>query len=237
MERNHEGILAERIHDITILCVTNGNGNHIPIFLEQMRRNADVLDAYLLIGTDGEHGYRAAIDANADMIAPVRSNGYLESILDIVMDQVKTQYVLRLDDDEKLSPDLLAWLKQGKYKKFEIITFPRANMWGDEQHFLSEYPWWMDEQTRLGKTELMTGRSEIHQGNPYGAGIIVPYVLEHHKFLVRSYEERRRIAEQYEQVKSGAGLGEYLPYNLPEDTGRKLVLSQLGSGYKEGFIA
>lgn len=229
--------MARRFQDITILCVTNGNGKHIPNFLEQMRQHADVLDACLLIGTDGEHGYHAAIEADANMIAPVRSNGYLESILDIVMEQVRTPYVLRLDDDEKLSPALLAWLKQGKYKEFEIITFPRANMWGDEQHFLSEYPWWMDEQTRFGKTELMTGRNVIHQGNPCGAGVTVPYVIEHHKFLVRDYAERRKIAEQYEQVRPGAGLGEFLPFNLPEDTGRKLVLSQLGNGYKEGFKA
>lgn len=235
MERDNEGAMAGRIQDLTIVCVTNGKGK--ADFLAKMRHHADYLDACFLVGTDGEHGYRMAMEAEADIVAPVKGNGYLESILDEVMKKVQTEYVLRLDDDERLSPALVEWLRGEWYKEYEIVTFPRANLWGDEYHFLSEYPWWMDEQTRLGKTSLMLGRNEIHQGNPNGAGVTVPYVIEHHKFLIKDYAERLKIALLYESVRKGAGLGEFLPFNLPEETCRELRTSELGNGYKEGFKA
>lgn len=219
--------------NLTILCVTNGQGDHVREFVQTMQDQADHLGACFMIGADGEEAYR--LSYFADRVAPINSMGYLESVLDEVTKLVDTPYVLRLDDDERMSQSLLWWLKSGEYTRYDIVTFPRANLWGDREHFLKEEPWWMDAQTRLGKVEKMLGRDRIHKGNPAGSGITVPYAIEHHKFLVRDYAERLKIAEQYEKVQPGAGKGEYLPYNLPEDTGRKLLLANLGSGM--GFKA
>ncbi len=58
---------------------------------------------------------------------------------------------------------------------------------------------------------------QIH-GHFFGTyGVTIEHPILHHKFLVKSYEERVKIAERYESISAGAGSAGYLTFTLPED--------------------
>jgi hypothetical protein len=59
------------------------------------------------------------------------------------------------------------------------------------------------------------GRTSIHCGSPHGGGDVAPVVIEHHKFLVKSLDERLRLARHYDTV-GGGGTGWNFPFNVPE---------------------
>ena len=57
----------------------------------------------------------------------------------------------------------------------------------------------------------------------------------HTKFLLKDYEERKAIAENYDSVRAEAGTGKvYLPFSLPEDSFQEPVNAyKLDKLYKE----
>jgi hypothetical protein len=44
---------------------------------------------------------------------------------------------------------------------------------------------------------------------------VAPVALEHHKFLVRSWVERRELLERYDEIRAGAG-SRFVVFSLPE---------------------
>lgn len=104
-----------------------------------------------------------------------------------------------------------------KYIYSDLFAFPRCNVIEGDKFILNK-PLFPDLQTRLTKAEKAGGRKEIHAGSPFGTGTVIPCAIMHDKFIVRSYEERKSIAENYESVKTGCGLGEhYRAFSLWED--------------------
>lgn len=198
---------------LSIVCVTL-NEPHAARFILKMHSLATRLGAELVLGLDGVKAHVAEFRGLAHKTVNVQSAGYVESVLDEVLAACTRPFVLRLDDDEAVSPALADWLERREYP--EVAAFPRPYLWGDEQTFITDlYP---DLQTRLTRWEKAGGRRYIHQGSPYGTGTIIPYAIEHYKFLVRSLEDRKRIAAQYEAVSHGAGFSPtYGRFNLPED--------------------
>lgn len=198
---------------LSIVCVTNCEP-HALDFLKHMRQCADSLHAELVIGLDNPNAPIEIVNL-ADVVVEVKSRGYLESILDEVLDQCNGDYVLRLDDDEKISKALFDWLKSGKYEEGDVFAFPRPYLWGDDKHVLADLlPDW---QTRLTTWEKSGGRGQIHSGSPYGTGRIIPFPIEHYKFLVKTREQREAIMLRYESVRPGAGKEPcYGMYNMPE---------------------
>lgn len=200
--------------DLSIVCVTNMQPHAAP-FIAHMRMVADRLGAELVLGLDGKEAQASGIDALADVCIAVNGTGILESVLDEVLDGCNGHHVLRIDDDEKVSPALMLWLATGNYRAFTLCAFPRPYLWGNETQMITDlYP---DLQTRLSTKARAGGRATIHAGSPFGTGTVIPYAIEHHKFLVRSLAEREQIAARYEQEREGAGLSyEYGRFNLPE---------------------
>lgn len=198
---------------LSIVTVTNCEP-HAERFIARMRKDADALGAELVIGIDRESAPKA-IEALADVAVRVKSKGYVESVLDEVLKHCTGDYILRLDDDETISVALLDWLAAEWYEAGEVFAFVRPYFWGDERHFLPALL--PDYQTRLSTKAKAGGRNEIHVGSPYGTGQLVPFPIEHHKFLVKSRAEREAIAARYESIRPGAGtLPHFGMYNLPE---------------------
>jgi len=138
-------------------------------------------------------------------------------VSDTAVNSCTGDYLLRLDDDEVVSDALEDWLYVRGYESGELYSFPRVYMIRDKQHVLMNEGMYPDLQTRLGKREKMLGINHIHAGNPNGPGQVIPFAIEHHKLLVKSYEQRKAIADRYEAIRPGAGsLPEYARYNLPE---------------------
>ena len=201
---------------LSILCVTNGKP-YSGRFIEQMYADAHEIGATMVLGLDGETAQNAGYPC--DRSINLETTGVLEDVHDKAVEFCSTDWVLRVDDDERISPALLRWLKDGGYikAKYALYAFPRVYMWDDDKHILTNDGMWPDLQTRLGLKQFMFGYTYVHAGNPNGTGAIAPYALEHHNLLVKSRSEREAIAKLYESKQPGAGtLPQYAKYNLPE---------------------
>lgn len=217
--------------DLTIVCISKGE-IHAYGFIRLMWELKRILRAPLLLGYDG-NDLPEYFEEYADEIVHLRSAGYIESVLTETIQQVKTKYVLRLDDDERVSVSLINWLCARLYQESDLFTFPRCNMWNDWQ-FITDDPLFPDLQTRLMIKDYALGwrADTIHEGCPNGTGKIVPQALIHDKFVVKSYQERFEIAEFYEVIREGGGMGfTYKPFQLPEDVYKEAHLHPLNDGY------
>lgn len=199
--------------DLTILCITKGDEYARP-FIDEMARGAQTIGAEFLLAPDGfipdtdlAYGY--------PRIGGLNSDGHVESILDEAVAQCDTEYILRLDDDERMTPEMRTWLAAGYYRTAPHWAFPRRNLWPDEDHYIQNAPLYPDLQTRLSTKQLSGGRKRVHDGSPFGTGRVAPVAIDHHKFLVRTREEREALVEHYESLQPGAG-SKYVMFSLPE---------------------
>ena len=146
----------------------------------------------------------------------------VEDVHDEMLMHVKTTHVLRLDDDETVSPAMAKWLRDGEWQAHDHWKFPRMNMWSAKSGIvaLGTLQLFPDHQTRLSRVDLAGGRNHIHAGSPNGGGEEAPVCIYHWKFVEKTYEQRRAIAESYDRVQPGAGTGGMLAFSLPEDAYR-----------------
>lgn len=133
----------------------------------------------------------------------VKSSGYIESVLDEALTYTHGEYILRIDDDESLSEGLVDWLKREQYRSHDHWRFPRPHLWQDEDHYLTSLYLYPDYQTRLSVRSKSGGRTSLHARSPFGSGVLAPYLIYHHRFLVRSVEQRRETARKYELLEKG----------------------------------
>lgn len=185
--------------NLTILCISEGRAYSEP-FIAEMRLAAANIAADFVHLRDGHD---------------LHSGGYLESVLDEAVAQCPDGYILRLDDDERLPPETIAWLNAGHFQGEEHWAFPRRNLWPDRQHFIANKPLWPDLQTRLSVKAKSASRPAIHSGSPFGTGKVAPVPIDHHKFLVRPREEREALVQRYDNIAAGAG-SQYVMFSLPE---------------------
>ena len=215
--------------DLSILIITNG-APHAGPYLAKAGKLSRSLGAEYVIAGDGRQGMAAA-KRYADVAVQMYSAGYMESIYHASVQKCSGDYILRLDDDEEASPALIAWLSEHRYKDAPLWAFPRCKTWGGVDTFITNHPLWPDLQTRCGVKSQMGGRYNIHDGATHGTGRVAPVAILHHKFVIKSLEERKRIAANYDAVKSGCGTGAtYGYYNLPEMCYTKISIALVGSG-------
>lgn len=221
---------------LSILCVTKGEDFAFPL-LHQMASDARVLGAEFVACVDGAapwplDGLRPHLGDDWQL-QRVHSAGYIESVLDEAVGFCRGDYVLRLDDDERISFALLAWLENEHYLTADHWAFPRANLWGDANSVLVNPPLWPDLQTRLSVKAKAGGRHGVHDGSPFGTGTVAPCVIEHHKYLIKSREQREAQAHAYDALRAGSGTApQFYPHMVPEVVyaGVGLHLAPLGDG-------
>jgi glycosyltransferase involved in cell wall biosynthesis len=202
---------------LSILCVTNYQFENAERFIKRMFFLANEVHAEMVLGLDREKAQKSGLTIYADKVVNLTANTLQEDVMDEAIRACSGDYVFRLDDDETVSPALLEWLTNDGYLTGNLYSFPRVYLYPDEHHYLNNPGMFPDLQTRLGKKELMYGCNHIHAGNPNGAGTVIPYAIEHHKLIARSFRERNAIANHYEAIRAGAGtLPQYARYNLPE---------------------
>lgn len=206
-------------HDLSIICVTKGEDCILPLLnnLTGLRLHG----TELVIACDGDEAYDRLyatpnVFFNADYVRVVESKGYIESVLDEAVDLTSREYVFRLDDDESMPDELIRWLSEGEYRSHPHWKFNRAHLWRDERTIITNPPLWADHQTRLSTRALSYGRTSIHCGSPFGGGELAPYPIVHHKFLVKSLEERREIVKRYNSIHPSAGES-FKVFSVPED--------------------
>jgi hypothetical protein len=199
------------------LCVTKGEP-YTTDFIRHYSDVAETLDAVVVIVCDDVPSNTKGFDAKHGRIryAAVKSNGFIESVLDKALSYCETRYIFRIDDDEKFSPSLIEWLKSGAYREHDHWKFPRVHLWGDTEHFINAAPLYPDHQTRLSTKDKSGGRTTVHAGSPYGGGHLCSHPIEHHKFLIKTREQRLTIAAGYDAITPGFGSGGMLAFNDPE---------------------
>lgn len=176
---------------LSILCVSDMKPRALP-FIEELRAVADELGAEFVLVRDG---------------VDVHSQGYLESVLEEAIARTHGDYILRVDDDEKISPAMKRWLATKEYEMHQHWSFSRVHFWRDPHTVILAKYYFPDIQTRLSTRAMSGGRNEIHAGSPWGAGRIAPVALEHWVYLVKTYEERIETAKKYMSIKFGADGG------------------------------
>ena len=211
---------------LSVLCVTKLEP-HAARFLYIMQDLASALDAQFVVAVDGDVGEQRPA---CDVLVPVKSAGFLESVLEIGINACSGDYVLRLDDDEMASQAMFDWLVQRAYEAEDHWKFSRVHLWGDDESVLMTPHLFPDHQTRLSIKAKSGGRHSVHAGSPFGGGVEAPVYLEHHKFLVRSCEDRLRIAKTYDQQAPGYGTGMMKPFSLPEWAYGTALLVEKGQG-------
>ena len=157
-----------------------------------------------------------AVKLDADMVE-YDGRGF-RAIEDCLEDAVNEcddgSYILRLDDDELPSPEMVLWLENRLYETHDHWCFPRKHLWLDEDHYIPDFPLYPDLQTRLSIKAKSGGRHKLHDGSPFGSGEIAPCDIEHHKFLVRSTEERQLLLAEYRRINPAADM--WAVFSVPE---------------------
>jgi len=206
---------------LTILCVTSIDHGQALNFIRRLFDQAATLRAQLVVAADGDHAYNACTVLWPQQTVRVHNPGdpSLERLIDQALPSCSGDYVLRIDDDEWISPNMFAWLKSGTYLNQDHWSFTRVYWWKRRGLLIRTSELFPDVQTRLSTREKSGGRLQLHAGSPFGWGIMAPpeVVIEHHKFLVKTYAERVVIADRYERFHPGFGRGRMLGYTLPED--------------------
>lgn len=188
--------------ELSIVCVTQA-ADYAQPFLTEMFHLAGHLGAEVVLGLHGERAHRQFQGSDSEHLRTVSVEGrYLEEMLNPVLAHCTGDYILRLDDDERV-PDLMrAWLRAGEYKAHDSWFFPRVHFWPDLQHAICTQPNFPDFQGRLTTREKSTRPTVLHAGQPYPA-YRAPVYFEHHAFLAKSKEERRAITAHYESILTG----------------------------------
>jgi len=196
---------------LSICCLTQCKP-HSHKFLIAMRYLADYLDAEFVLGADG---CEEIAREYTDRVIPVKSKGYLESVLQEVLDFCTGDYIFRLDDDERVSNSLFNWFCDTPLTS-PTYSFRRLELYGDDQHYLAHQSLYPSVSPRLSTRQYAICKDNIH-GHFVPYGEVVEQPILHYKFLIKTYEERLEIANRYESIAKNAGLGSYKVWTLPED--------------------
>lgn len=200
-------------NNLSICCVTRCEPfSHR--FLLGMKNLADSLEAEFIIGADA--GCEEKAKEYSDKVIPVKSKGYIESILQEVLDACTGEYIFRLDDDELVSSELFKWFHETKFSA-EVYSFRRLELYQDEYHYISHPSVHPNVNPRMTTKALAVCKDIIHGHFTDGYGTVVEAPILHYKFLLKSYEERLELANKYESIAPQAGLGSYKVWTLPED--------------------
>lgn len=205
--------------DLSILCVTKLEPHAEP-FLRAMATLANHLDAEFVISANPDAEWPSDI---GDVRLTFESPGYIEPLLDRALPECSGEYVLRLDDDERVSPQMASWLERGEYREADHWAFPRLNLWEDKTHYLANAPLWPDLQTRLSVKAKAGSRPEMHQGSPFGTGQFSGMPIEHHKFLVKDRAEREQGLEHYRTLNPYADA--WAIFSVPERFEDQLLIA------------
>ena len=215
-------------YSLSIICVTKWEGR-APIFIRAMETAAKVLGADFLVGIDRDD---FPLDVGTTRALLIHTNGYVEGGLNQLARRAQGQFILRLDDDESISPLMLEWLRERRYMGYPAWAFPTAALWGDEEYFITTPPFWPDTHIRLTAWHLAADWPDEPHGKPKWErqAKIAPVAIRHHKFLVKNYEQRKAIADTYESKLEGGGHGRRMVFNCPENVLTQLTISSVGEG-------
>ena len=140
-------------------------------------------------------------------------DAHIQAHLRTMVEACRTDWILRIDSDEELSPE---W-RDGQWRCFlnapEFTHFWLPRRWLTPLgNYLPAAPWWPDFQLRLFRSKgAITFPSKIHEPMRIAGrgGSFRSLAIHHHVLHLSSRENREAKVRKYEQLRPGGGLGYY----------------------------
>jgi hypothetical protein len=149
----------------------------------------------------------------ASAVRNVKGCGFIEAHLEEMVRACSTDWILRLDSDEQLSPN---WLDRTWRDLLggEITHFTTPRRWIRPGGGYIDYaPWWPDPQMRLFRNDaaLLTFPRKIHEPTRVtGPGQYLPdFRIDHHVLRLTSRADREEKVRHYTRLRPELPLGHY----------------------------
>jgi len=110
--------------------------------------------------------------------------GYVEPARNFAISKAQTDWILVLDSDEEVSPELSEKINEIIQKDFSHIYFPRKNIIFGK--WMQHSGWWPDEKLRLFKKGSVTWDNAIHS-EPKSTGIGFHFPVEENCAIIHHH--------------------------------------------------
>ncbi len=224
------------MNDITTIIVAKDSPAHIFETIESVKDlNEEII--ILDIGLHKEIIEQLNNYKNLQIIPIKKEVPYVELIREESKSYAKTPYLLFLDPDEILPPDLIKKILD-EYKKYDFISVPRKNIIFGK--WIQNARWWPDYQIRLFKKDSVIWHQKLHaKPTAHGSGLTFDaqenLAIIHHNYenITEYLIKMIRYAKSEAQEKSKT---EYrLHYALKDGLNEFISRYFAGEGYKDGM--
>lgn len=215
--------LRTKNKDVTVIIPTM---NSEKIISELVKKITDLFEN-VVVGVDSKTTDKTinVVSRYPCKVIEINNEGssIVESMLSQFFDHCKTNWILRLDDDEMIS-DLFKKYLDNELHKISVDSIAFHRRWCRKINKRVEWSvnpiFGFDWQWRMFQKNKVTFNEQIHTpGIFYKSYIFAPteaYIL-HFDWVYHSYEERKAKVNKYENIKSGSGHPEYYLYeDLPD---------------------
>jgi hypothetical protein len=146
----------------------------------------------------------------------------VESLLFTLIPRLRNPWILRFDDDELPSKELIDWVRLNLSSlEAPAVSFPRHWVAPDRLStgWVKSHGWDLDRQFRLFASKRVKLIEEIHTPGFEAASTIAAPInacIYHFDWLVRDHDERLKKIQAYDGQREGAGSA-FRKFYLPED--------------------
>lgn len=182
------------------------------------RRLREVVDELVIfVDTRADDRTEAAAHELASRVhhVGIRSDleAHIEAHLPRMVETCRTEWILRIDSDEELSPEWSGVRWSELLDGTELTHFWLPRRWVTApRRFVNVAPWWPDFQLRMFRTKSsITFPTQVHEPmSVAGRGAALrTLALHHHVFALMSRAAREQKAAKYERLRPGGGMPHY----------------------------
>lgn len=188
--------------NLSICCLTNAPSGRLASILEQLRPVADeiVLGADSSVGAARHHEYSSI----ADTVLPVDFQ-FAERHLGWLAEQCSGDWILRVDDDEVPSRELIERLPWLTAQQVEQYWVPRRWLYPTPNSWLDELPWWPDPHNRLVRRNADLHFSGVlHRGaEPVMPARFLEWPIYHLECILKDRPSREAKVARIEAMRPG----------------------------------
>ena len=209
------------MHSLSVACVSRDTTGRLATILRLYREVADEIVVALDDSVLDEAA--AALGDTADRVFAIPFRPPVERSLAWLHSVCTGEWVLRIDDDEVPSAELISQLSElGDGRGLTHAFIPRRWMWSGADRYLAAPPWYPDYQLRLVRNDpaLTWFPGVTHwPTTAMGEHRYLTAPIYHLDLLLNTRGRREEKAQFYERAEPGrrlAGLPLNLAYYLPE---------------------